>query len=211
MAIRVLVADDHPLFRAGLRAILAGEPDMSLMGEAACGEEAQRLAESLTPDVLLLDLSMPGPPARETVRFIQTHVPSTSVVILTAYQDPAALQELIGLGARGYVLKDEPVEMVAEAVRAVALGGIWLSRQVMPELLQDRPDETGAGVEPWLTSREWQILSLLDQGWDNRHIGDELHLSEQTVRNYLRDIYAKLGVHSRTEALVWLRNHEPGG
>jgi DNA-binding NarL/FixJ family response regulator len=211
MAIRVLVADDHPMLRAGLRAILAGEPDISLIGEATRGEEAQRLAENLRPDVLLLDLSMPGPPAAETVRFIQAHAPSTSVVILTAYQDAAALHELMALGARGYVLKDEPVEAVAEAIRAVARGGIWLSRQVMPELLHDQPEETGTMAEPQFSERERQVLSLLEEGWDNKHIGEEMHLTEQTVRNYLRHIYDKLGVHSRTEALVWLRKYRSGG
>lgn len=205
MTIRVLLADDHPVVRAGVRAMLAGEPDIEIAGEAVTGNEAQDLYATLEPDVLLLDLSMPGPPAAETVRFLHSQSLPVHVVMLTAYRDEAAVRELVRLGVEGYVLKDDEPEAVAAAIRRVAAGGTWFSPHVMAALTQRPPRETET---LHMTDRERQLLDLIRRGWDNKRIATELSLSEQTVRNYLSVVYGKLGVTSRAEAVVWTHEHD---
>lgn len=207
MTIRVLLADDHPVVRAGLNAMLGGEPDIEVVGEAVSGDEAQELCGALHPDVLLLDLSMPGPPASETVRFLRMQQLPVRVVVLTAYQDEAAVRELVRLGVDGYVLKDDEPEAVATAIRAAAVGGTWFSHRVLESLLQStRKMSSGIGISH-LTGRERQLLDLVGRGWDNARIATELNLREQTVRNYLSVLYGKLAVTSRAEAVVWIHEH----
>lgn len=210
MTIRVLLADDHPAIRAGVRAMLANEPDLEVVGEAVTGNEAQDLCVSLAPDVLLLDLSMPGPPAAATVRFLHAQSLPIRVVMLTAYRDEAVIRELVRLGVAGYVLKDDEPETVAAAVRRVVAGGTWFSRQVMDALVRGRRDVSAETGAPHLSGRERQLLALIRRGLDNAHIAKELELREQTVRNYLSIVYGKIGVSSRAEAVVWTHEHEIG-
>ena len=133
--IKVLLADDHPLVRAGIRATLCGEPDLVLVGEADNGRDARRFAEDVRPDVLLLDLSMPGGPAAvETVAYLRENCPEVRVVILTAYYDDAYIRGLIQAGVAGYILKDEVPEAVVRALHAVAQGGTWFSRSMVAKL-----------------------------------------------------------------------------
>lgn len=202
--IRVLLADDHPLVRAGIRATLSSETDIVVVGEAADAMEAQRLAEEVQPDVLLLDLSMPGPSATETVTYLRERCPKVRVLILTAFDDDAYVRGLVNAGVAGYVLKDEVPEAVSCALRAVVAGGTWFSRHLMQRLAQnplDNADTAGEEVEePKLTGREVQILQLLVEGQTDREIGQELNLAERTVRYCLRNIYDKLRVANRTEA-----------
>jgi DNA-binding NarL/FixJ family response regulator len=200
--IQVLLADDHPLVRAGIRATLATEPDLVPVGEAANGYEVQRLCRDLQPDVLVLDLSMPGPPPLAVVAYLREHCPAVSVLILTAYDDDAYVQGLAAAGVAGYVLKDEAPETVVHAIRTVKEGGTWFGRPVAAKLA--RPSSDGLATEK-LTARERQILELLGRGWDNARIAAECQLREQTVRNYISRIYTKVGVQSRAEALVWAR------
>lgn len=206
--IRVLLADDHAVVRAGLRAILAAEPDIRTVAEATTGEEAQRLCAELQPDVLLLDLSMPGPSASDTVTYARLHSPATRVVVLTARDDPASVHELTALGAGGYVLKDDEPEAVVAAIRGVHGGGSWLSRGAVAAVTRSPTHATAEREERRLTGRERQLLGLLASGHDNARIAAELHLSEQTVRNYLTRLYDKIDVSSRIEAVAWLRAHE---
>jgi DNA-binding NarL/FixJ family response regulator len=203
--IRVLVADDHAVLRLGLGALLANQPDLCLVGEATTGDEAQRLCEELQPDVLLLDLSMPGRPARETVGFVRERSPVTRVVILSAYCDGAAVRELVALGVDGYVVKDDAPDAAVRAIRSVSRGDTWFSRPVMAELAGREAAEGRRENGPELTERERQLLGMLADGWDNARIAAELKLRPQTVRNYLTRLFAKLGVGTRAEAAAWLR------
>lgn len=204
---RILLADDHAVVRKGLRALLADEPAVEVVGEATTADEAQVLAADLQPDVMLLDLRMPGPPATETVRFLGAQSPETRVIVLTAHGDEAAVRELVGLGVRGYVLKDDPPDTLVEAIQAVERGGTWFSPQVVAALLERRPaGEQEHGMQ--LTERERDLLELVKRGWDNQRIAAELSLGEQTIRNYLHVLYSKLGVSSRAEAVVWAHQHD---
>jgi DNA-binding NarL/FixJ family response regulator len=202
--IRVLLADDHPLVRAGMRAVLTAEEDVALVGEATTGQEVQRLCPELKPDVLLLDLNMPGPSPFETVAYLREHCAETRVLILTAYDD-AYIHGLMAAGAAGYVLKDEAAEAVVGAIRAIAEGGTWLSRPVAEKLAHPGTGEDAQAQTAGLTDREREIVRLMAQGWDNARIAGELNLAEQTVRNYVSRIYTKLGVTSRVQAAVWAR------
>jgi DNA-binding NarL/FixJ family response regulator len=181
-AIRVLLADDHPLVRAGVRAALMTESDVTLVGEATDGYQAWRLCQELAPDVLLLDLNMPGPAPVETATYVRERHPGTKVLVLSAYDDDAYVRGLVGAGVAGYVLKDEAPEVVVNAVRAVVRGGTWFSRPV--------------------------VEKLIACGWSNAHIAAELSLAEQTVRNYASRVYAKLEVSSRTEAMIRAREYD---
>lgn len=210
MTIRVLLADDHGVVRAGLQAMLAGEPDIEVVGEAVTGDEVPDRCVSLQPDVLLLDLSMPGPPAAETVPSLHAQAMPIHIVILTACRDQAAARELVRLGVSGYILKDDEPEAVAAAIRQVAVGGTWFSPQVMAALSHGPFRATSETDTLPFTGRERQLLGLVRRGWDNKRIASELNLSEQTVRNYLSVLYAKLGVASRAEAVVWTREHGLG-
>jgi two-component system NarL family response regulator len=196
MRIRVLVADDHPLIRAGLQSSLANEPDMFVVGEATNGEEVQRLCLKSKPDVLLLDLRMPGPSALETIAYLRQHHPQTRVLMLTAYDDEAHVRWLVEAGVAGYLLKEEAPATVVQAIRAVMGGGSWFSQQVAEKLA--RPTES-----PALTQREREVLRLIAQGKSNQQIAEELSIAETTVRFHLRNLYSKVGVTSRAEAIVW--------
>jgi DNA-binding NarL/FixJ family response regulator len=207
--IRVLLADDHPLIRAGLRATLEIEEDIVVAGEASDGFEAQRHCATLHPDVLVLDLNMPGSTAVETIASVRASCPGTRVLMLTAYDDDAYVRGLVQAGAMGYVLKDEAPEALVQAVRSVAQGGTWFSQQVVASLVH--PTVRSARDHPSLTQRELQLVRLIARGWDNARIADELRLGEQTIRNYVSRLYGKIGVRTRAEAVVWARDREMTG
>lgn len=206
--VRILLADDHPLVRSGIRATLSGEVSFEVVGEATNGAEVQLLTQELRPDLLLLDLSMPGPSPLETITCVRQLSPETRVLVLTAYDDDAYVRNIINIGVDGYLLKDEATETLVQAIKAVVQGGTWFSRVVMQKFVvaQHDPDadsNTGAGFTP----RELELLTSIGQGWDNRRIATEFDLAEQTVRNYISRIYEKLGVRSRAEAVVWAREN----
>ncbi len=200
--IRVLLADDHPLVRAGIRATLVAEGDFALVGEATTGDEAQQMCTQFTPDILLLDLNMPGAPAGETVRFVREQCPETKVLILTAYDSSAYVRSTILAGAVGYILKDEAPQTVVRAMRTVLQGDTWFSRAIVDKMAQLGIGEQPATASPVLTERETQILRLVVAGQTDRQIGQALGLAERTIRQYLQSIYSKLGVNTRLEAAV---------
>jgi DNA-binding NarL/FixJ family response regulator len=203
--IRVLLADDHPLICVGIRAVLAATPTIELVGETTDGCMTQQMCQELHPTVLLLALDLPGPPTMEIVAFVQTHCPATQVLLLSSQSSRTNAQQLLSAGVAGCVRKTDVPTMLVSAIHAVAQGGTWFSQSMLIELARGQTEQTVA--EP-LTAREQQILSLLARGWNNAQIAAELHLDEQTVRNHIRHIYAKLGVRSRAEAIVWA--HDQG-
>ena len=201
--IRVLLADDHPLVRSGIRATLANEPGVEFVGEATDGNEAQQMCLELRPDLMLLDLSMPGPSPLETIAYVREQREGTKILILTAYDDDAYIRGLMGAGIDGYLLKDEATEALMNAVQAIHSGGTWFSRSVAQKMFEWRSGEKSAAFD--LTRREEEMLAGIAQGWDNKRIAEEYTLAEQTVRNYISRIYDKLNLHSRAEVVVWAR------
>ena len=200
--IRVVLADDHPLMRSGIRATLTAEPDITLLGEAADGQAAQTLCRDLQPDILLLDLSMPGPSAAETVAFLRDHAPNVKVVVLTAYDDTVYVRGMLAMGVLGYVLKDEAPETVVTAVRAVADGQTWLSPAIQARVAARRVTRGKADV---LTERELEVVRLLADGRTNKEIARRLDVTEKTVEFHVSKVLKKLGATSRLEAAVWAK------
>lgn len=204
--ITVLVADDLPLFRGGMMALLATEPDIVVVGEAADGAEATRMAAELLPDVVLLDVKMPRLSGPEACRAIKAAVPATKILMLTSSDEEGDLVEAVKSGAAGYLLKDAELDEVVSALRVVAAGQSLISPSMAFKLLEEfkqisRPaPETPA---PRLTSREMEVLRLVAQGLRNTQIGQRLFISENTVKNHVSNILEKLQLHSRTEAVMY--------
>ena len=194
--IRVLLADDHPLIREGIGNTLLKNESLSLAGVATNGYEIAELAAELQPDVLLLDLHMPGPPPLETVSALRKDYPRTRVLVLSAYDDLVSVRALLRAGVSGYVLKDEAIETLVQAINTVVRGGIWFSQAVAQQLAQP------ANV-PEFTERELDVLNILARGASNDRIANILMVTERTVRFHLKNIYRKIDVHSRGEAIVW--------
>lgn len=204
--IRVLLADDHPLVRVGIRTALAASDEVTLIGEAADGHTALRMLAEQPCDVFLLDLNMPGPKPLETVTFVREHFTSTKILILSAHDDDAYVRSLVAAGVSGYVLKDEALEAVVRAIATVHGGGTWFSWPVIEKLVRPTPSEPTEDIA--LSERDRHILIMIAKGWDNRRIAADLHLAEQTVRNYISRLYDVLRVHSRAEAIVWTREQD---
>jgi NarL family two-component system response regulator YdfI len=199
--IRVLIADDHLVVREGLRAILGTAPDLTLVGEAADGAEAVRLAGELSPDVVLMDLRMPGVDGIEAIRQIKTRYLEVEIVILTTYDDDQYIVRGLRAGARGYLLKDAGRKVLFEAIRAAARRESLLPPAVVEKLVahlaEPRPVEAGR-----LSEREREVLALLAQGAPNKEIAVRLHIAERTVKAHVTGIFNKLGVNSRAEAVA---------
>ncbi len=207
--IRVLVADDHVLFRRGLRAMLEIEGDIEVVGEAGDGLEAVALAEELAPDVVLLDVRMPRSTGIEACQAIRDRVPAAKIVMLTGSDEETDLFEAVRAGANGYVLKDVTGDQVALGIRAVHSGDSLISPSMASKLLAEfavmrRRDNGEANTAvPKLTEREVEVLGLVARGMGNREIGKELFISENTVKNHVRNILEKLQLHSRMEAVMY--------
>ncbi len=207
--IRVLLVDDHALFRRGLQMVLEGEDDIEVVGEAADGEEAVVQAEATTPDVVLMDVRMPKRSGIEATRAIKETLPSTKIVMLTISDEEADLYEAIKAGASGYLLKEIAIEELANAVRSVHGGQSLISPSMASKLLSEfavmvkSRDERTEMPGPRLTDRELEVLKLVAKGMNNRDIGTELFISENTVKNHVRNILEKLHLHSRMEAVVY--------
>jgi len=208
--IRAMIVDDHALFRRGLEMVLEEEPDIELVGQASDGAEAvEKAAESL-PDVVLMDIRMPRSSGIEACRAMKEAAPSAKIVILTISDEEEDLFEAIRAGASGYLLKDIPLDEVADAVRAVHGGQSLINPSMAGKLLTEfatlarRDDEERAQEvpAPRLTEREMQVLKLIARGMNNRDIAKELFISENTVKNHVRNILEKLQIHSRMEAVM---------
>jgi len=206
--IRVVIADDHPLMRSGVHATLVREVDIDVVGEASDGREAQALCAQHRPHVLVLDLNMPGPSFLETVEHLQEQENSVAVLVLTAHNDSMYVRSVIKAGAAGYVLKDEVPDALVNAVRTIHGGGTWFSRAAFVKLHEVDVDRD---LVADLTKREREVLTLVARGRGNTQIAETLDLAEQTVRNYVSRIYAKVGVSTRVELAVWAREHHLSG
>lgn len=207
--IRVLVVDDHALFRRGLEIVLAAEPDIEVVGEAGDGAEAVDAAQDLLPDIVLLDVRMPRRGGIEACTAIKEVAPSARIIMLTMSDDEADLYDAIKAGATGYLLKEISTDEVATAIRAVADGQSQISPSMAAKLLTEfksmiqRDDERRLVPAPRLTDREVEVLRLVATGKNNRDIAKQLFISENTVKNHVRNILEKLQLHSRMEAVVY--------
>ena len=210
--IRVLVADDHALFREGLQALFSTTPDIELVGQAASGEEAIELVERLQPDVVLMDINMPGLNGIETTRRILSIRPATGVIMVTMLEDDASLFSAMRAGARGYVLKGARHQELLHTIRAVAKGQALFGAPIAARIINffqifeadsksPRPEE----AFPELTPRELEVLTLIAQGATNRQIADQLVISAHTVRNHITSIFSKLQVADRAQAIIKAR------
>jgi two-component system NarL family response regulator len=207
--IRVLIADDQALFRRGLYVVLGTEDHIDVVAEAENGEEAVAKAVELAPDVVLMDVRMPRINGIEAARQINLQVPTTKILMLTVSDEEDDLYEAIKAGANGYLLKEISVEEVAEAIRAVVQGQSLISPSMASKLLNEfnslarKAEERQQYPAPALTSRELEVLKLVAKGMSNREIADELYISENTVKNHVRNILEKLHLHSRMEAVIY--------
>ncbi|SDJ85967.1 two component transcriptional regulator, LuxR family [Lentzea albidocapillata subsp. violacea] len=196
--IRVVVVDDHPVVRDGLRGMLGTQDDFEVVGEAASGTEALTVIAAVRPDVAVTDLRLPAPSGAELVRLIRSRVPSTRVLVLTTHDTDADVLSTIEAGATGYLLKDAPREELFRAVRAAARDETVLSPSVAARLVQRV--RTPVSAAP-LSNREREVLTLVAQGKTNREVGAALHISEATVKTHLQHVYAKLEVPDRASAV----------
>lgn len=204
--IRILLVDDHRLVRAGLMSVLATAPDIEVVGEAADGAQALELVSTTSPDVVLMDLSMPTMDGVAATRALRADHPSTRVVILSSFSDQTRVRDAIAAGATGYVLKDCTSEDLLSAVRSAADGHAPLDPRVAGALLP-RPDSPTAADQ--LSQRELQVLRLASKGLANKQIGRSLGIAERTVKVHLGSIFRRIGVTDRTSAALWARDNLP--
>jgi DNA-binding NarL/FixJ family response regulator len=209
--IKLLLADDHAVVRAGTRQLLERQPDFEIVGEAIDGDEAVRLTEELIPDVVVMDVRMPKISGVEATRRIKASNPDVRVLVLTAHDDDEYVFALLQAGANGYLLKTAEIDELVKAIRTVAAGQSALAPAVVGKVVAQftggkslgdvlpHPQEQYSG----LTDRELEILRLVGQGFSNKQIGKELFISDRTVQAHLSNIFAKLGVNTRTEAVMY--------
>jgi two-component system, NarL family, response regulator DegU len=205
-AIRVIVVDDHDLFREGLRQLLETAPAIEIVGEACDGQEAIQLVSSHQPDVVLMDINMPRMDGIRATEYIVKHFPGTNVVVLTMYQDDEYAIHAVRAGAKSYLLKNTRSEEVIEAIKVAASGGATIDATMAPILMREyqrlltrAPNEK----EQLLTEREMTLLKHLAQGYSNKQIADNLSLAESTVKNNLSALFHKIGVRDRTQAVLY--------
>jgi DNA-binding NarL/FixJ family response regulator len=200
--IEILVVDDHPLFRQGVVNCLQMVPDFQVVGELSSGEEALAMCLSLMPDVVLLDVSMPGWNGIVTAEKIALACPATAIVMLTAADDKDKLLAALKAGARGYVLKGVSAKELADVVRSACAGEVYVSPSIAAEMLVSLTRGKAPDPLQELTDREREILELIGNGLTNREIGEKIFLSEKTIKHYVTNILQKLQVRSRVEAAL---------
>ncbi len=210
--VRVLIVDDHTIVRTGLRALIGGETGMELVGEAVCGSEAVQMARDLSPEVIVLDLSLPDLDGIGVTRLIKSEQPDLRVLILTVHEDEALLREAIRAGASGYILKHAAESELIAAIYSVRKGDLYVHPRLVQALLTNpektrTPKEPGFTPEEMLTPREIEVLRLIVQGYTNRQIAEVLTLSVRTVEGHRSNLTDKLGLHSRVELARYARDH----
>jgi DNA-binding NarL/FixJ family response regulator len=209
--VRIVIADDHPIFRDGLRRLLESE-GLKVIGEASDGAEAVNLARQLKPDILLLDLAMPRHPGLEALREMSTSSTSARVILLTAAAEKNQIVEALQLGARGVVLKDSATQLLLKAIQTVMSGEYWVGRESVSNLVQylrnlmQSSGEDARRKKFGLTPRELEIVSAVVAGYSNREIAEYFKISEDTVKHHLSNIFDKLGVSTRLELALFAVN-----
>ena len=210
--IKVLIADDHPVVRIGLRNMLQADNQMRIVAEARDGAEALNMVRTLRPDILLLDLAMPRMPGMEALRELTADSITTRTIVLTGLVDKRQILEALQLGARGVVLKDAVVEHLSACIRAVMQGQYWLEGRPVQNLVQVLHDLAAQTAPPsrktfGLTGRELEVVTLITEGSTNKHIAVTFGISEETVKRHLTNIFNKLGVGNRLELALFALNH----
>jgi two-component system response regulator NreC len=210
MAVDIVLADDHGVLRGGLRALLNSEDDLKVIGEAATGEEVLQIASELQPDIVLLDLNMPGPGGIEVTRQLRELVPETRVLVLTVYEDEGLLREAIDAGASGYIIKRAVESELINAIRAVARGEMYIHPSMTRALFHEpaKRTKTPSGVHESLTPRETDVLRLIVRGYTNRQAAEELGLSVRTIETHRANLMGKLGLKSRVELVRWAADND---
>ena len=198
MMIKIIIADDHPVVRSGLRALLSSQSDFEIVGEAANGEEAAKLAISLVPDLILMDLQMPILDGLGAIKLIRDKLPKANILVLTTYETDADILPALKAGAIGYLLKDAPPEQLFQAIRIAASGEMALAPRVAEKVTQRLTNSS----ENTLSSREIEVLELASQGNPNKEIAKKLFITEATVKSHFVHIFSKLGVTDRTAAVT---------
>lgn len=215
--IRVLLVDDQRLMREGMRTLLSLEEDLQVVGEAPDGMEGVTLALEHRPDVVLMDLRMPGMNGVEATREIRRALPAARVLVLTTFDDDASVIDALKEGAAGYLTKDLPAEEIAAAIRTVQHGGVVMPPPIAAKVVAELgrrsapPPPNPAGADPaGLTDREREVLRLLGQGYSNKEIGEHLFITEGTAKNHVSSVIEKLGLRDRTQAALWAVRHGLG-
>ena len=210
--IRILIADDHPIFRDGLKRLLESERGFKVVGEACDGVEAVNLARQLKPEILLLDLAMPRRPGLEALRELSSDPASVRVILLTAAAEKDQIVEALQLGARGVVLKDSATQILLKSIRAVMNGEYWVGRESVSNLVQylrglvGTSGDTARKKRYGLTPRELEIVSAVVAGYANKEIAEHFKISEDTVKHHLSNIFDKVGVSTRLELALFAVN-----
>lgn len=206
--IRILIADDHPMFREGVVQSLASEKDFAIIGQASNGKNAIEMAKELLPDVLLLDITMPDQDGITITKKISAAFPVIQIIMLTASENEDDLMKALKAGARGYVLKGISAKELVKVVRTIVAGGTYISPDMANMILFELSQPSQPDPLSELSDREKEILKLVAKGYTNREIGAQIHLSEKTIKHYMTNILQKLHVRSRVEAALIVQKRE---
>lgn len=208
---RIMVVDDHPIMQTAVKRVLSGQPDLKIIGTADNGDDAIRQMAQLQPDVMILDLKMPGSSPFTVIEQTNILSPHTKILIMSAFDDAEYIRRLQLLGIDGYILKDEAPELLLSALRAILQGAAWFSQKIFDIMLlvERQPPQEDQEYQGWqgLTERQQALLIGLGKGWSNQQIATGLNLAPQTVRNYTSMLYEKLGIDSRANVVIWFHNH----
>ena len=211
MPIHILLADDHHILRAGLRALLNAEPDLDIVGEAADGNEVLQLAVKLRPDLVLMDINMPGLGGIDATKRLKVILPEIRVLILTVHEDESLLREAIHAGASGYVIKRAAESELINAIYAISRGDVYIhpamTRALLKDLAPETPPKSSTSTQDTLTNREVDVLRLIARGYTNNQIAELLSISPRTVEGHRANLMHKLDLHSRVELVEYAEEH----
>lgn len=206
---RIFVVDDHPIILDGVRLVVQEDPNLEWVGGASDGNDAIRQLRRLYPhpDLIILDLKLPGMSPLDVIVRARQAAPDTKVLVMSAFDDIEYIRQLQKLGIEGYILKDEAPELLVNALHTVLQGATWFSSKIFQKMAGLYQEEKSQDDNLWstLATREQELLMGIGKGWSNKQIAQRLHLAEQTVRNYTSLLYEKLGLNSRAQAVIWMR------